>query len=153
MQSAFGTLSDAMRSPQVLDGSTMVGRDILVASEDATLQAEGAVKGAFDVPTGTTSLTLDIRDANGTLVRHSSVAACQRLAGILVGRHCRQRHACACGHLHVRLAVAGGGGRSESLEMLLASRVTSVTIDSGTGLTLNTRDLGSRAPSDVRRVM
>jgi flagellar basal-body rod modification protein FlgD len=50
-------------------------------------------------------------------------------------------------------AVASGGGRSESLEMLLASRVTSVTIDSGSGLTLNTRDLGSRALSDVRRVM
>src|SRR4029434_9342666 len=73
MQTAFGTLSNVMRSSQVLDGSTMVGRDILVASQDATLQAEGAVTGAFDVPTGTTSLTLNIRDANGTLVRHSAL--------------------------------------------------------------------------------
>jgi hypothetical protein len=37
--------------------------------------------------------------------------------------------------------------------MLLSSRVTSVTIDPSTGLTLNTQDLGARALSDVRRVM
>ena len=53
MQAAFGTLSDAMRSSQVLDGSAMIGREVLVASEDVTLQAEGAVRGALDVPTGT----------------------------------------------------------------------------------------------------
>src|SRR4029453_11616004 len=72
MQSAFGTLSDAMRSSQVLDGSTMVGREVLGASQDATLQAEGSVHGAFDVPSGATGLTLNIRDANGTLVRHTA---------------------------------------------------------------------------------
>src|SRR6185295_17184769 len=50
----FGTLSDSMRSSQVLDGSTMIGREVLVASEGATLQAEGSVHGAFDVPAGAT---------------------------------------------------------------------------------------------------
>ena len=35
MQAAFGTLSDAMRSSQVLDGATMVGRDVLVPSDDS----------------------------------------------------------------------------------------------------------------------
>ena len=67
LQTAFGTQSDATRSTQVLDGSTMVGREVLVASEGATLQAEGAVKGAFDVPTGT---TLKLRTAE--LSRHLS---------------------------------------------------------------------------------
>src|SRR6185369_12862080 len=73
MQDAFGTLSDSMRSSQVLDGSTMIGREVLVASEGATLQAEGSVHGAFDVPAGATGLTLNIRDANGTLVRHTAL--------------------------------------------------------------------------------
>jgi flagellar hook assembly protein FlgD len=50
-------------------------------------------------------------------------------------------------------AIANVGGRAESLEPLLASRVSSVTIDATRGLTLNTNDLGSRALSDVRRVM
>ena len=152
MQNAFGTLSAAMRSSQVLDGSTMVGRDILVASQDATLQAEGNVTGAFDVPSGATGLTLNIRDANGTLVRHTALPAGTGLQEFSWDGTADNGARAAAGNYTFE-AVASGGGRSESLEMLLASRVTSVTIDSGNGLTLNTRDLGSRALSDVRRVM
>ena len=49
-------------------------------------------------------------------------------------------------------AIGSLDGRSGSLEMLFASRVNSVTIDSS-GLVLNTNDLGARPLSDVRRVM
>jgi flagellar basal-body rod modification protein FlgD len=152
MQTAFGTLSDAMRSSQVLDGSTMVGREVLVASAGATLQAEGSVKGAFDVPNGTTALSLDIRDANGTLVRHVALPAATGLQEFSWDGTADNGARAPAGNYTFE-AIASGGGRSESLEMLLASRVTSVTIDPGSGLTLNTQDLGSRALSDVRRVM
>jgi flagellar basal-body rod modification protein FlgD len=152
MQDAFGTLSDSMRSSQVLDGSTMIGREVLVASEGATLQAEGSVNGAFDVPTGTTGLTLNIRDANGTLVRHVALPAATGLQEFSWDGTADNGARAAAGNYTFE-AIASGGGRSESLEMLLASRVTSVTIDPNSGLTLNTRDLGSRALSDVRRVM
>src|SRR5690606_6312433 len=50
-------------------------------------------------------------------------------------------------------AVANIGGAMESLETLMTSRVSSVTIDAGRGLTLNTTTLGARALSEVRRVM
>jgi flagellar basal-body rod modification protein FlgD len=152
MQSAFGTLSDAMRSSQVLDGSTMVGREVLVASQDATLQAEGSVHGAFDVPSGATGLTLNIRDANGTLVRHTALPAGTGLQEFSWDGTADNGVRAPAGNYTFE-AIASGGGRSESLEMLLASRVTSVTIDPSNGLTLNTQDLGSRALSDVRRVM
>jgi flagellar basal-body rod modification protein FlgD len=152
MQTAFGTLSDAMRSSQVLDGSTMVGREVLVASQDATLQAEGSVHGAFDVPSGATGLTLNIRDANGTLVRHTALPAGTGLQEFSWDGTADNGVRAAAGNYTFE-AIASGGGRAESLEMLLASRVTSVTIDPGSGLTLNTQDLGSRALSDVRRVM
>lgn len=152
MQDAFGTLSDSMRSSQVLDGSTMIGREVLVASEGATLQAEGSVHGAFDVPAGATGLTLNIRDANGTLVRHTALPAGTGLQEFTWDGTADNGARAAAGNYTFE-AIASGGGRSESLEMLLASRVTSVTIDPSTGLTLNTQDLGARALSDVRRVM
>jgi flagellar basal-body rod modification protein FlgD len=133
MQTAFGTLSDAMRSSQVLDGSTMVGREVLVAN-------------------GTTALSLDIRDANGTLVRHVALPAATGLQEFSWDGTADNGARAPAGNYTFE-AIASGGGRSESLEMLLASRVTSVTIDPGSGLTLNTQDLGSRALSDVRRVM
>jgi flagellar basal-body rod modification protein FlgD len=152
MQGAFTQLSDAMRSSQVLDGATMVGRDVLVASEEATLQAEGAVKGAFDVPTGTTALTLNVRDANGTLVRRMTLPTTSGMQEFSWDGIADNGVRAPAGQYTFE-AVASGGGQSMSLEMLLASRVTSVTIDAASGLTLNTSDLGARSLSDVRRVM
>jgi flagellar basal-body rod modification protein FlgD len=152
MQAAFGTLSDAMRSSQVLDGSAMIGRDVLVASEDATLQAEGSVRGALDVPTGATGLTLNVRDANGTLVRRMTLPTTTGLQDFSWDGIADNGTRAPAGEYSFE-AVASGGGKSISLEMLLASRVTSVTIDSQTGLQLNTSTLGSRSLSDVRRVM
>jgi flagellar basal-body rod modification protein FlgD len=152
MQGAFTQLSDAMRSSQVLDGATMVGRDVLVASEDATLQADGSVHGAFEVPEGTSSLTLNIRDANGTLVRRMTLPTSTGMQEFSWDGIADNGVRAPAGQYAFE-AVASGGGQSVSLEMLLASRVTSVTIDSTSGLTLNTSDLGSRSLSDVRRVM
>jgi flagellar basal-body rod modification protein FlgD len=152
MQAAFGTLSEAMRSSQVLDGSSMIGREVLVASEDATLQAEGPVHGALDVPTGTSSLTLNVRDANGALVRRMTLPTTSGLQEFSWDGVADNGVRAPAGQYTFE-AIASGGGQSISLEMLLASRVNSVTIDSASGLTLNTSDLGSRALSDVRRVM
>jgi hypothetical protein len=50
-------------------------------------------------------------------------------------------------------AIARTGDSSESLPIMLAGRVSSVSIDAnGTSLTLNSPSLGSVAMADVRRV-
>src|SRR5262245_30915388 len=69
VQGALTTLSDSMRSSQVLDGATMVGRGVLVASDDATLGAEGSITGAVEVPNNATGVELIVRDSAGALVR------------------------------------------------------------------------------------
>src|SRR5690606_23752739 len=56
MQTAFATLSESMRSSQVLDGATMVGREVLIASDEIALAEEGAIRGAIDIPSGATSV-------------------------------------------------------------------------------------------------
>ena len=152
MQDAFGTLSDSMRSSQVLDGSTMIGREVLVPSDEIALGADGAVHGALDVPTGTTALQVNIRDANGTLVRRMQLPTTSGLNDFSWDGVADNGTRAPAGEYSIE-AVANVAGKSGSLEMLLASRVNSVTIDAATGLTLNTNTLGSRALSDVRRVM
>ena len=152
MQAAFGTLSDAMRSSQVLDGATMVGREVLLPSDEVTLPAEGSVRGALDVPTGTTALQVNIRDANGTLVRRMTLPTTVGLNDFTWDGIADNGTRAPTGAYSLE-AVANVAGKSGSLEMLLASRVNSVTIDAQTGLTLNTSNLGSRSLSDVRRVM
>jgi flagellar basal-body rod modification protein FlgD len=152
MQAAFGTLSDAMRSSQVLDGATMVGREVLVASDEVGLQADGSVHGALEVPTGTTALQLNVRDASGTLVRRMTLPTTSGLNDFTWDGIADNGVRAPAGQYSFE-AVANVGGESGSLEMLLASRVNSVTIDSASGLTLNTSTLGSRSLGDVRRVM
>jgi flagellar basal-body rod modification protein FlgD len=152
IKEAFGTLSDAMRSSQVLDGATMVGREVLVPSDEVMLQAEGSVRGAIDVPTGTNALQVNIRDANGVLVRRMTMPTTGGLQEFSWDGLADNGTRAPAGEYTFE-AVANVAGKSGSLEMLMAGRVNSVTIDAATGLTLNTSNLGSRSLGDVRRVM
>jgi flagellar basal-body rod modification protein FlgD len=152
MQSAFATLSESMRSSQVLEGATMVGRDVLVASDEITLQSEGTIRGALDIPSGASSVQINVRDDSGQLVRRMSVTPTAGLTDFTWDGVTDNGVRAAAG-AYTFEAIANVGGRAESLEPLLASRVSSVTIDATRGLTLNTNDLGPRALSDVRRVM
>src|SRR5688572_11531258 len=79
MQTAFATLSESMRSSQVLEGATMVGREVLVASEEVTLPETGAVEGAIDIPSGASSVQVNILDDAGQLVRRMTVPATEGL--------------------------------------------------------------------------
>lgn len=152
MQGAFTQLSDAMRSSQVLDGASMVGRDVLVPSDEVTLHEEGSVHGTLDVPTGLTSLQVNIHDASGALVRHMTLPTNSGAQNFTWDGLADDGSRAAPGDYAIE-AVASLDGKSGSLEMLFSSRVNSVTIDATAGLVLNTNDLGARPLSDVRRVM
>jgi flagellar basal-body rod modification protein FlgD len=153
LQTAFSTFSDSMRSSQVLQGATMVGRDVLVASDTATLGAQGEVKGAINIPDGVSSVQVNVRDAAGQLVRSltlpSSSAGFSEFSWDGVANDGNRAPA---GEYTLE-AVATAGGQSASLETMLAGHVSSVTIDSNNGLNLNTSNLGTVSLSQVRRVM
>ena len=151
MQAAFSSMSDAMRSSQVLDGASMVGRDVLVPSDTVTLHADGTVKGSIDVPKGLSGLTVNIRDSAGALVRRMTLPTDSGSHEFTWDGLRDDGTRAAAGDYDIE-AIGTLDGQSGSLEMLFSSRVNSVTIDSS-GLVLNTNDLGARPLSDVRRVM
>ena len=152
MQKAFATLSESMRASQVLDGATMVGREVLVASDEAHLAAEGSVVGAIDIPTEATSVQIKITDASGQLVRTMTLPTGGGLTEFEWDGTTDTGVRAAAGEYSFE-TVANVGGANYSLETLMSSRVASVTIEAGRGLTLNTNTLGPRSLSDVRRVM
>ncbi len=152
MNTSIATLSESMRSSQMLEGSTMIGRDILVAGENATLSTTGSVRGAVNIPSGAVSAQMNIRDASGQLVRSMPVSTTEGLQDFTWDGATSAGERAPAGEYNVEV-VANVGGANESLETLLSDRVTSVTIDATNGLTLNTASLGPRALDDVRRVM
>jgi flagellar basal-body rod modification protein FlgD len=152
MKTAFTTMSESMRASQVLDGATMVGRDVLVASEDVLLGTEGSVRGALDVPTGASAVKINVLDSSGQLVRQMTASTSAGLTDFSWDGTGDNGARLAAGEYTFE-AVANVGGESVELETLLADRVNSVTIDAARGLTLNTNGLGARSLGDVRRVM
>jgi len=152
MKGSVGELAGSLRSSQVLEGATLVGRSVLAAGTGARLDASGAVVGAVDVPDGVSSIDVTVRDASGSIVRQFAVEPQVGLTPIRWDGLESSGDRAASGAYRLD-AVGRIGGRGESLEMLIQQRVDSVTIDPAGGeMMLNTAS-GSLVLADVRRVM
>jgi flagellar basal-body rod modification protein FlgD len=153
MQTSLETLAASLRSTQTLNGATMVGRDILAAADSITHTQGGSVSGEIDVPAGASSVQVRITDSSGQVVRELTLPNTAGLQSF-TWDGLRDNGTPAASDTYDIEAIASIGSASESLGLLLAGRVSSVSIDAaGTGLTLNTSALGSVAMANVRRVM
>jgi flagellar basal-body rod modification protein FlgD len=153
MQGSMEALANSLRSSQVLNGTTLVGHDVLVSADSFSFTQGVGVSGEVNVPRGATSLQIRITDSSGALVRqietvpHDGVNAFTWDGTLADGTP-------ALSEDYNIEAIASVGGASGSLEVLMAGKVSSVTIDSsGTNLTLNTGALGAISMNNVRRVM
>lgn len=153
MQTSLETLASSLRSTQTLNGSTMVGRDILASTDTIQHTAGGTVSGQIDVPAGTTALQLRITDSAGAVVREIQLETGEGTQNFTWDGLRSDGTAAESDEYNVE-AVATVQGQNGSLEVLMSGHVASVSIDAtGTNLTLNTTALGSVEMADVRRVM
>jgi flagellar basal-body rod modification protein FlgD len=152
MQDSLTTLSDSLRSSQVLGGTNMVGHYVLADSSAATLDSTGEVAGAATIPEGATEASVVITDASGQLVRQMPISAQQGESDFLWDGTTDLGTRSPAGNYMVQ-TFAKVGGASEELTTQLVGHVGSVSIDpNNNSLTLNT-DLGPISLSRVRRVM
>ena len=152
MQTSLSTLSDALRSSQVLGGTNLVGHDVLASADTAALGATGEVQGAVTIPEGTNAALLVVTDASGQLIRKMPLSTQQGDTAFTWDGTTDLGTRAPAGNYKLT-ALASVGGADEQLETQLSSRVGSVSIDPTTNsLTLNT-NLGPIPLSRVRRVM
>jgi len=69
LNDSFSGFSQSMQSDQALQGSTLVGRSVLVPSSIGTMTAEDGLKGQVNVAEPVTNLKLQIFNENGVSVR------------------------------------------------------------------------------------
>jgi flagellar basal-body rod modification protein FlgD len=69
MQESIEQLATSLQSNQALQASSLVGRKVLVNSNDLNLESEGEVKAAVDIPASVTNLTASIYSESGELIR------------------------------------------------------------------------------------
>ncbi|AMN46577.1 flagellar basal body rod protein FlgD [Steroidobacter denitrificans] len=153
MQGSMETLAESLRATQALSGTSLVGHDILASAGSVNFIEGTSVSGEFDVPAATSALQVRITDASGAVVRDITLAPTPGFTSFSWDGLRSDGAQAQSGEYSIQ-AIASVGGASESLDLLLAARVSSVTLDNGgTGLTLNTAGLGSVSLADVRRIM
>jgi flagellar basal-body rod modification protein FlgD len=152
MQKSLDTLSGSMRSSQALQGTALVGHTVLAPGATGDLAEGGALRGAVDVPTGTSAIDISVRDAAGALVNRFSVAPTGNLTEFTWNGAAEDGATAAPGKYRIQ-ATAHIGNTNQSLNTLLQTRVDSVSVAASDGaMTLNTSS-GSLTLAEVRQIL
>jgi len=153
MEKSIQGLSDSLRSTQLLNGSSLVGHDVLAVADKNTIEAGETVTGAVEAPRGITSIKVIVKDSAGQQVRTFDIKdPVQGLNNFTWDGKTNTGVAVPAGKYTFE-TVASANGETGSLPTMIVSRVSSVTIDPSSGsLTLNT-STGAVPLTDVRRVL
>lgn len=150
MSGAMDAVASVMESDQTLRAAALVGREGLVKADTLDLAAGQTLNGEITAPSAG-PVTIEIVDGAGQRVRQMTVQA--NAAGETGwqwdGRDDAGQPA-AGGRYTIRASV-GSGDNAEALEVRVAARIDSVSIEPQ-GLVLNLSGLGSHPLSAIRRI-
>ncbi len=152
MQSSLATLVSSLQSDRMLSGSSLVGHDVLVPATQGVIGTQGTLRGAVDVPEGTQQVVVNVLDSSGQLVRRFTAPATAGTMDFEWDGTREDGTRVAAGQYKIE-AHGVTGSSTESLNVLLADRVASVTLDAKTqSLVLNTYSQGTVSLATVRRI-
>jgi flagellar basal-body rod modification protein FlgD len=154
LQGQFEGLSGALVSNQALQASSLLGRDVLVASPAGWLPAGGSLDGAVDLPGGAQNVRLQVFDAAGQLVRTFDLGqSAQGLARFSWDGQTSAGTVAPEGRYTIQAHTLLNGRVQNAAQVLVQAPVESVTIGAGQrGLSLSLRGLGDIPMSDVRQI-
>lgn len=153
LNSAFNSMSAAFQSNQALQASTMVGRNVLVAGNEATLSDQGTLDFAVELDQAASRLVVNITDSTGQLVKRIETGT--QSAGLIEmqwdGLN-EDGNPIAAGQYKVAAEVHQGDEVNSATSLVLA-QVESVTLgQAGEDLTLTVSGLGDISMSEIRKI-
>ena len=153
LKKSFDSLGSSLQSNQALQASSLVGRNVLISSDQGYLPPAGKMQGVVDLPDAVGNLHVNIYNSVGEIVR--SVNLGQQNAGQVLyawdGTN-NAGEAVASGVYRVS-AEAKYNDKTYSFDTMAIAPVDSVTIGrNGQGMMLNVGALGSVNLSDVRQI-
>lgn len=152
LNSTMSTLSSSLMSSQALTSSQLVGRSVLTSATSASYGGSQPISGVVQVPAGANSVTVTITDSSGAVVRQLAVSTNTGAQTFSWDGTTDNGAAAPAGDYSVS-ATAAVGGATQAATTLLYGTVSSVTLgSSGSGVTLNTPELGSVALSSVQQI-
>ncbi|MCG8435569.1 MAG: flagellar hook assembly protein FlgD [Gammaproteobacteria bacterium] len=153
LQTSFSSLSESLLSDQTLEAAGLLDRDVLSATNTAAIENGGGISGAVELPEGATGITVSIQDEAGELVRRFQIeGSAEGLTHFTWDGVSMDGTPAVAGVYQVNVE-AEIGGRTESVETLLAGRVSSISLDaSGQGILLNVSGLGELPLHLIRQI-
>jgi flagellar basal-body rod modification protein FlgD len=154
LQEAFAQFADSVKSDQGLQAANLVGRSVLIPADEGLLAAGGHLQGELIVPGQASTVTVDVLDSNGQLVKkielgsHTEGKVEFNWDGSTVGGGYADP-----GSYKIR-ASAVINGTNTGLTSLVRSNVESVTLGrGGSGITVNVAGAGPVRFSDVYEIL
>lgn len=154
LQSSFQQVASAMYSGQALQASALVGRNVLVGTQEAVLSAGGAVAGVLELPVGTPQAGVTVYDEAGQVVRRVDLGAqAAGQAQFAWDGLDAAGEAMPPGRYFLEADILFEG-QPVAMQPYVATRVESVTLGGGAdGIVLNLSGGANASLASVRRIM
>ncbi len=153
MQSSLDTMSSTFTSNQVLQASSLIGRNVLVPGNTGTLEEEGTIEGAYDLPASSGNVFMNIYDPSGNLVQQHGLGVQQQGQNRFSWDGAMQDGSRApIGNYTVGIEYTTAG-TTVAAETLMQARIESVNFSAqGNDFTLTTANGQTLALADVRQI-
>lgn len=154
LQNSFSSVATTMNESQALQASSLVGKKVLVASDQGVLGTSGGIAGALDLPANASSVSVRVVTSGGASVRTLELDAQQQgtVAFKWDGLLDDQLTAANPGTYTLK-AEAVIDGETVALAPHVSAPVESVTLGGTQGIEVDLGVLGRRKLADILEVM
>ncbi|AFJ03462.1 Flagellar basal-body rod modification protein FlgD [Methylophaga frappieri] len=153
LQESFSSFSKAMQSDQALQGSSLVGRSVLVPSSIGTMAPDTPLKGQINVAESVTDLKVNIYSEAGVLVDTIEMGSASGYTNFTWDGFDSQGEPMPAGVYQFQ-ATGTVNGQNTAFATATVARVDSVLVGSGSqGLTVNLAGIGSVPFNEVQEII
>lgn len=153
LQESFSSFSRAMQSDQALQGSSLVGRSVLVPSSMGIMTPEVPLKGQINVADPVSDLTVKVYNENGAMVKTLEMGSASGFTNFAWDGFDENGEPMPAGVYQFQ-ASGTVNGKNTAFATATVARVDSVLVGSGSqGLTVNLAGIGSVPFSEVQEII
>lgn len=153
LQDSFASFANVMQSDQALQGSSLVGRSVLVPSSIGVMTADSPMRGQINVADPVSNLELKIYSDTGELVRTIPMGTASGYTNFEWDGLNNDGEAMPEG-VYQFMATGSVDGQNTAFATAVIAKVDSVLVgSSGQGLTMNLAGIGSVPFSEVQEII
>lgn len=153
LQDSFSSFAKSMQSDQALQGSSLVGRSVLIPSSIGQMTADGGLTGQINVADPVTDLKVTIYNEAGVPVRTIEMGSASGYTNFSWDGFDDNGNAMPEGVYQFK-ATGTVSGENTAFATATVAKVSSVLVGSGSqGLTVNLAGIGSVPFSEVQEII